>query len=137
MADAIFRSPEGNYEEQVVEIYASWLVGASGAVTSKLGGGVASVTKNVTAGNYTVVLSDRFNRLLSVKASAMGPAMLAVLPEAQLIATSATYQASFASTGALTVQFISAAGVAANPDSGATVILRVTVRNSTVGPWDV
>lgn len=95
------------------------------------------MTKNGAAGNYTIQLSDRFNWLLAARANAIGPAMLACLPDAQIIATPASLQSSFSSNGQVVVQFISAAGVAANPDSGSQVMARITVRNSTVGPWDV
>jgi hypothetical protein len=131
MANRSYQQPLGSIEVNMVELYGSILVGASGAVTSFTG--AATVVKNATAGNYTITLDDRFYKLFSVRALATGPAATGVVPSAELVVTPATKQASFQTSGAVTIQFYDYAGVAANLTSGSEVTFSITVRNSSVG----
>jgi hypothetical protein len=138
LANRDLKPSAGNLEVNVVELNAAFSVGAAGAVVanSLKGMGFSSVVKEATAGQYTITLSDRWNRLLSVDAQVIFTAIAACLPKAQIIATPATMQSSFKSNGQVVIQFMDAAGAAANPDSGASVMIDMRVRNSTVGPQD-
>lgn len=138
MANRSFLPSLGGYEQDLVAIYGQFSVGALGAVTanSVKGGGIASVVKESTDGQYTITLTDRFNRLMDVRVHAVLGTIAAVLPEAQLLMTPATLQADVTADGALTVQFTDETLTAANPDSGALILISLTVRNSSVGLYD-
>lgn len=133
MANRSYQQPLGALECNVVELFGSILVGASGAVTSSQG--AASVVKNVAAGSYTITLDDRFDRLLAVHTQVESASASGVVPAAEVTGTPATAQATFQSTGQVTIQFYDYAGAAANPASGTQVGFRITVRNSTVGSF--
>jgi hypothetical protein len=105
-------------------LFGSFLVGASGVV------------KEATAGQYTVTLSDRWNRLLKANAEVVLATIAASLPKAQILMAPSTLQSGFKADGEIVIQFVDAAGAAVNPDSGAMVMMDVIVRNSSVGPWD-
>lgn len=138
MASRDLKPSQGNLEMNVVELNAVFNVGASGAVVanSLKGGGFSSVVKEATAGQYTITLSDRWNRLLSADAQVVLATIAACLPKAQILMAPSTYQTTFKNNGTIVIQFVDAAGVAANPDSGAQVMIDLRVRNSSVGPWD-
>lgn len=129
---------QGNLEMNVVELNASFSVGAAGAVVanSLKGGGFSSVVKESTAGQYTITLSDRWNRLLAVDAQVVLATIAASMPKAQILMDPATLQSDFKSNGEIVIQFVDAAGAAVNVDSGAMVMIDMRVRNSSVGPWD-
>ena len=55
------------FERNVVTIFAKANIGAAGAVSSIKCGGLASVTKEVTDGQYSIALSDKYNQLLKAK----------------------------------------------------------------------
>lgn len=133
MANRSYQQPLGSLEVNVVQLFGSITVGASGAVSAFQG--AASVTKNATAGNYTIVLDDRFDRLLAVHTGVLSASAPGVVVAAEVVATPATNQATFQASGAITVQFRDYAGAAANPASGAQVTFQVMVRNSQVGSY--
>jgi hypothetical protein len=136
MANSTFYPAAGNYEAMLVEVYGSAVIGASGAVGTVKGGGIASVVKESTAGQYTITLTERFERLISSNVGCFAATATGVVPIAQVLMSPATLQASFKANGALTVQFYDYAGAAANPASGSVVSFRVVVRNTQVGPYD-
>lgn len=131
MANVQLNPAYGNYELAVAEVFGQALIGASGAVSSISGLGIASVVKETAAGQYTVTLSARFPVLIAAAARAYGPSATGVVSEAQLFETPATIQADFVAGKNFTVQFYDYAGAAANPASGSAVVFRVTVSNST------
>jgi hypothetical protein len=138
MANRDLKPAPGNLEQGVVQLFGSFLVGASGAVTSGSvkGGGISTVVKEATAGQYTVTLSDRWNRLLKADAKVVLATIAAALPQAQILMAPSTLQSGFKADGKIVIQFVDAAGAAVNPDSGAMVMMDMIVRNSSVGPWD-
>ena len=136
MANAIWREPAGNFEEQVVTVWGSFVIGASGAVLTVKGGGVLSVVKQATAGQYTITLNQQYSRLLWAECGAFSGSLMSFEHGAQLLANPATLQASFASVPALTFQFTDFNGAAANPPSGSVATFKIDLRNSSVGPWD-
>lgn len=138
MASRDLKPHAGNLEMQVVDLFGSFSIGAAGAVTagSVKGGGISTVVKEATAGQYTITLTDRWNRLLKADAQVVLASIAASLPQAQILMAPSTLQSGFQSNGQLTIQFVDAAGAAVNPDSGAMVMIHMSVRNSTVGPFD-
>lgn len=123
------------YERELVFIYGHAVIGSSGAVSSAQGGGLLSVTKSATAGQYVVTLRDKFAHLMS----AIAYTVLATpsgVANVQLLMNPATMQASLASSPALTFQCVDYAGAAVNPASGEQVFFAVVMRRTSVSPYD-
>lgn len=53
-------------EDGVTTLYVKLTVGASGAVSASSGYGLTSITKEATAGEYTILLDRKFKKLLGV-----------------------------------------------------------------------
>ncbi len=122
-------------EVDLVKLFGSVVIGASGAVTSFQGGGILSVAKESTAGQYTITLSDRFAAFLMAKFAVVGASALAVA-QVQVLETPSTFQASIKSDGAITIQCLDFAGAAVNPASGAEIMFNFTMRQSKIGRYD-
>lgn len=60
------RNPVQAIEQGVTTLYVKLTVGASGAVSASSGYGLVSITKEATAGEYTILLDRKFKKLLSV-----------------------------------------------------------------------
>ena len=136
MANKYFSQFQYSYEKDTVTIYGSITVGASGAVTSFAGGGISSVTKEATAGQYSITLSDYFQRLLFVKALNVDDAVSAWASVA-VLEDPATLQSDFKSDKTFKIQLQDYAAAAVNATSGAVIYLEITCRNTSVGPYDV
>ncbi len=130
MANRTFRPLLGTLAQDVVMLYANLVVGASGAVTTGTGAGVTSITKESTAGQYTVLLSDAYQSLLSASIMLLDttdsdPATVAISARVKSEAV--------ATTGAVVIQAIAMDdGAAANFRDGARVLLCFHLKNSTV-----
>ncbi len=124
-------------ERDVVNLYGVINVGASGAVSSGKGGGVVSVVKEATAGQYTVTLDKGFSKILHFSATVVGSAVTAV-SQVQILMTPAALATAIAGTGAIVIQCLDFAGAAVNPASGAQLQLHVQYRRTSakVGAWD-
>lgn len=128
-------------EADTVSLYGSFNVGSSGAVASFAGGGIASVVKESTAGQYTITLTDKYSRFLEFAAMQCDDAVSQVA-SIQLLEDPATLQSSIKSGGAFTIQCLAIESdatpqlIAANPADGALVMFKVVMRNSSVGPFD-
>ena len=123
------------FERNVVTIFAKALIGAAGAVTSYKGGGLASITKEVADGQYTVALSDRYNQLLKVEGSVVH-ATISGVAAVQVLEDPAAIQADFLADKSFKIQCVDYAGVAVNPPAGSQIEIKIEVRNSTSGPFD-
>ena len=122
-------------EKKTCRLFGSFVVLAAGAVGTVKGGGILSVVKNVTAGNYTVTLADKWSRLLGAKGgfvAAAGSGIAAV----EIAENPATLQANFAANSQYTIQFYDFAGAPADAAAGSVHSFEVVVRNSSVGTWD-
>jgi hypothetical protein len=122
-------------EKDTVTLFAYVDVGASGAVSSSNGGGLVSVVKEATAGQYTVTMDKGYNRLLAYDVKVVGSALSAVA-NVQLLLAPAAAQTAVQSTGALVFQCVDYAGAAVNPASGAQLLLKLTYRRTSYSPWD-
>lgn len=135
MANRYLNQFQYTFEADTVTIFGSAVIGGSGAVGSVKGGGIASVTKESTAGQYTIQLSDRYSRFLSfIAGTTLGT--VSAIARVQVLMAPATLQATVKSTGQILVQCLDYAGAAANPESGSVLSFRITMRNSSVGPND-
>jgi hypothetical protein len=116
-------------EKEVKLIYGSAVIGASGALGTVKGD--LTMVKEATAGQYTIRLTDKYDRLLFsssgfVGASASGVASI------QILENPATFQSDFKSTNTYTIQCYDFAGNAVNPASGSVLSFVLHVRNSSV-----
>ena len=64
MADRNFYQSHQSLEINCVTLWANILIGASGAVTSSSGLGIASVVKEPNPGHYIIKLTDSYNKLM-------------------------------------------------------------------------
>jgi hypothetical protein len=98
-------------------------IGASGAVTlsSDNSRGVASMSR-VSAGRYLITLQDKYSRLMDVSISQVGTATPAA-PITAVIAEDVT------AAKTISIQFLDAAGAAADPDSGQAVRVHIVLSN--------
>lgn len=133
MANRMFRQFMASPVPAVVKLYARISFGAAGAPTlsSANGGnvqGIKSIVRN-SAGNYTITLgivggkTDTYASLLMIGHCPLA----ATAPTAPLMNLLAD---SVASTGSVQIEFNSSAGVATDPASGESVLIEITVKNS-------
>lgn len=121
-------------EQEVKALYGSAAIGGTGAVGTVKGGGISGVVRN-SAGNYTITLSDKYNRMLSSKVGFLSPTSSGIANVEQQ-GTVATFQSSFNTSPTITFQCYDYAGAAADPASGSLMNFMFEVRNSSVGPFD-
>lgn len=78
---------QGSFERELVHIFLKATIGASGAVTlsSNDSRGVASITKESGAGNYTIALQNNYSRLMQVTCSQEINAAALVAPILQIL----------------------------------------------------
>jgi hypothetical protein len=111
-------------------VFVKLVVGATGAVTSGTGNGVASVTKETAAGQYTVLLSDSYNTFVGcqftlVHTTDSDPTTVAVAARVKAEAVNASKN--FVIQG-----YALDDGAAANFADGAILYMVVTLKNSSV-----
>jgi len=141
MANRYLQQFQYTYEKDTVSIYGSVLIGNSGAVTSFQGAGVASVVKESADGQYTITLTDKFNRFLRMDMGIIDDAISQV-SGIQILMDPASMQADIKSTKEIVIQCVGptatadTALVAANPASGALIQFRIVMRNSSVAVDD-
>lgn len=122
-------------EKDLVHLYADITIGASGAVTSVKGGGIATVVKQGTAGQYNVTLDSAFSKLLFLNATFVGSAA-STIDSVQVLMTDAAAKTALKTGAAIVIQLYNAAGTAADATSGSVMKLKLEVRRTTVGPFD-
>ena len=110
-------------EKEVKTLHADIAIGASGAPTLTKGLGIASVTRD-SAGVYDITLEDDYTRLLSVDVK-------------QLVAASEDLAFQLESETVSTTKIIRirahAAGVETDPSSGSRLLVKIELKNSSVG----
>lgn len=127
MANRYFEQFRYSFEKKVVDLYMKVAVGATGAPTLSTANskGIASIARN-SAGRYTITLQDKYQKLLMVDATILLASGLPAPQEFAIVSQAVTN-----STPTVVVQF-SAAGVATDPDNGATLYLQITLGDSSV-----
>lgn len=116
------------YEKEIKIMYATIDIGSSGAVSDNKG---LTAVKESTAGQYTLTLPQKWNKLCSNVANAMHPTA-SLVAAIDILGTPATFQASFRSSSTIVIQCRDYAGAAVNPASGTQLRLQFHFRNSTV-----
>lgn len=143
MANRDFDAVAYQLEKKLVSIFARVTIGAAGAptlVTTTTGSGnpskgVATITRTAT-GKYTIqlglvdsvsgqLLSDLYTRLLTVGVTVLNSSLTSVIGGQLTSDTVAT-------NGQFQFQFISAAGAAADPANGDTLLWEIILKNSAV-----
>lgn len=122
-------------EQDVVMLYGSIDIGASGAVSNIAGGNFKAAVKQVADGQYEIELSERYERLLElstqiVAASASGVSHI------EIIETPSSLQSDFKADSKLKLQCYNNSNAAVNPASGTRIMVKIAVRRSSVGPFD-
>jgi len=131
MANRNFYPNALSLEVDHVTLWAEINVGSSGAVSSSSGLGIASVTKESTAGQYTIALSDSYNKLLHANIVVLDdtnsdPTTVAIIGRVLSEAVSS-------SSPAIVIQGVALDdGAAANFASGAKLLVKIELRNSSV-----
>lgn len=126
MANRRFFQFRYSAQRDVVDLSMKAAIGATGAPTISTtdAKGISSITRN-SAGNYTVLLQDNYAALMFATAVVMN-ATATASPCFQLISE----QVSNATTPRVIIQFLDAAGAAADPDSGSTIMFHAMLRNA-------
>ncbi len=130
MANRNFFGNSYSLEVDNVALWAEINIGASGAVSSSSGLGIASVVKESAAGQYTITLADSYNKLLHASVMA-----ISTTDAAQTVGTAFRIQseAVSGSTPTLVIQASdTATGADANPSSGDKLLVKIELRNSSV-----
>lgn len=141
MANRYLKQFQYTLEQDSVTLFAQVVIGSSGAVTSYKGGGIASVVKEATAGQYTVTLTDKWSKLLFVESQKV-QSSISQIEQIQVLETAAGLQSEIQGATGFKLQCLAATSssdptlIAANPDSGCQLLLKITVRNSSVGRFD-
>lgn len=134
MANRAWHRHQGGLEIGVVHLYAKVTIGANGAPTLSRGKGIASVSR-VGAGNYKLVLEDKFNSLLWAGAFTLEDATLAgdtvggnfwKIDSEDVAGASATQNIVFAAPA-------TDDGADAEVADGAVVYFKIELSNSSVG----
>jgi hypothetical protein len=117
-----------SYERDITDIYLKVSIGAAGAPTIASGNakGVQSITRN-SAGNYTILLQQPYNRLLDVASQCISGAS----PQAAPMCTVVSEAVATASAPTVRLQYRAIDNVTAtDPASGEVLLLHIAVRNS-------
>lgn len=131
MANRYYNQFQYTAERAPVTLYATLEAGAAGAVAAVKGYGIASITKEATAGQYSIVLSDKFVRCIGLDLKVIHSSISAV-QVVQVLQTPAQLQAAVAAGTAIVIQCVDKTGAAVNPESGAQVLIQLVLVNSTV-----
>lgn len=126
MANRYSQQFQHSYERELVHIYLKATVGASGAITLSANDsrGVTSITKETTAGQYTVLLADKYSRLMACQVQQTINAGALVAPVSYLLSADTT------SAKTLVVQFQAADGATETNPADTTVLnLHITLSN--------
>jgi hypothetical protein len=122
-------------EKKTVRLFGSFVIGAAGAVGTVKGGGIKSVVKEATAGQYSITLNDKWSRLLHANGGFVG-ANPSGVASVQVLENPANLQSDFAADSTYKIQFYDFAGDAVDAASGSVHSFEIVVRNSSVGAWD-
>ena len=119
MANSLmFKSLSTNREAITVSFRVN--IGATGAVTSVAGTGVASVVRT-SAGLYTITLNETYPSLLSANATLLAPVAVDLVPQ--------FVSEAVASTKIIVLRTVAAA-VLTDPANGASLLVNLVLRNT-------
>jgi hypothetical protein len=121
-------------ENQVVKLYAQIEFGATGAVAKFQGGGIADVVRD-DVGEYHIVTEDKYNKILGVSLTHCfdgAPAATSFIIGEHLPVLEVSYK----SDKKIPFFSLSEAGVLVNPDADSSLLVELTFRKSSYGPYD-
>lgn len=123
MANAQFFQFRYSKERMMIDLYCKVAIGSTGAPTLVTGSrkGIASIVRN-SAGNYTVTLSDVYNRILGANfnfVASAGPAAPLVSVVSETVSGSKT----------VIIQCADIAGDATDPASGEVMLINLALAN--------
>ena len=130
MGSRILQQGPKVFPVELIKLHGKLVVGASGAVTSFKGYGFHDITKEATAGRYTLVLADPYKLLVDWSVSFLHSSAVAVY--GQLISEDVD-NATRASRTAVVGLFNLDDDSAADAPDGSTVFITLTVQNSQLG----
>jgi hypothetical protein len=128
MANRYLKRVHYSFEQDPVRIFGSVAIGATGAVGTIRGAGVATIARTGT-GAYTITLSDAYHQLLSFDSTFGGTA--SGIGGVELVSTIATQKTDIQSKN-IKIQCYSSGVTAADPANGTTLQFEVCVRMSSV-----
>jgi len=118
----------GSYCPETMLVEGQFAIGAAGAITAgtTFARGVESITKEATAGKYTVVLTESFTRLMGMSLHFKHSAAVAVLPQldSEDVATEANRT--------VVVQFYNTSGAAADAPSGSSFFFHLRLAKTSL-----
>lgn len=112
-----------NLEKEVKGLFADVAIGASGAPTINKALGITSIARDA-AGTYTIILDDKYTRLMSVS--------LSVVAAAAEDITLQVLDDSVSSTKSIQIATL-AAGTETDPSDGSKLLIKIELKNSSVG----
>jgi hypothetical protein len=110
-------------EDGVTTLYVKLTVGASGAVSASSGYGLTSITKESTAGEYTILLDRKYKKLLGVNPTVIQATTQGL---SWVVGTD-----SIASAGSLKMAF-SVDAVATNPSDTTIILFAITIADTSM-----
>lgn len=111
-----------------VKLHLQATIGSSGAITlaaAPLNKGIVSITKLSTAGQYQIILTQAYNKLLFIAKHVANASGIEAAPDMAALSSS---NVQVAATG-ITIQ-LSSGGVATNPASGDVLKIDIDLNNS-------
>jgi hypothetical protein len=134
MANRYLKSRLYTFETDLVKIVGTMTVGATGAVGTVKGMGIASVTRT-GVGAYTVTLQDSYHMVWGHHI-AFGGGTASGIGGVELVDTQANIKTNIRTNKQIKIQCYSATTTAADPANGTTMFFSFLVRNSNIGPQD-
>lgn len=133
MANRYLKRAGYAFEQDIVRLFGTVAIGATGAVGTVKGGGIGSVTRTGT-GAYTITLSDAYTKLLEFN-WCFGGGTASGIGGIELVSPLATQTSDIKSKN-IKIQCYSSGSTAADPANGAILQFFAQTRMSSVGPWD-
>lgn len=129
MANRYLKRTHYAFEQDTVRIWGNVAIGATGAVGTVKGAGVASVTRTGT-GAYTITLSDAYHQLLGFDVI-FGGGTASGIGGVELVSTLAAQKTDIQAKN-IKIQCYSSGSTAADPANGTIMQFEICVRNSSV-----
>lgn len=125
MANRSFYPDRGSLSREIVKLYGTMTIGATGAVSSSSAKGFSIAKTAAETGRYTITLEDAYNAFRGCNVSVVGAddAALTVL-------YGGVRNVDVSSAGkTLDIQFVGAVGTDTNPASGDVVYIEIILQN--------
>lgn len=112
-----------SYERDLVDVMLKVSIGATGAPTIVNGKGVVSITRN-SAGNYSILLKDKFNVLMGMDIISISGSSAPAAPVVGIVSETVS------STKIVRIQMRDASNVATDPADGEVLMINIKLRNA-------